>query len=54
MELAFENGIRYIIELLKVFLVVVYVWKMQPQKTIGIAFTASIDIRINTGNKLKS
>lgn len=41
MEQAFENGIRYSIEFVKMLLVVVYIWKMKPKRTIVLAFPFS-------------
>lgn len=37
-----ENGLRYSIEFIKMFLVVIYVWKMRSKKTISIVFILSL------------
>lgn len=44
MEQGFENGVLFVIEFAKMFLVSVYIWKMKPKKTMIFAFPASLFI----------
>ncbi len=39
MEQVFVNGLYFSIELIKILLVMVYIWKLTPKKNISYAFT---------------